>query len=133
MLQRGVKKFFHSAEIHYLVKFRSDFLSPHTKNRAVKKNVFSSRQFRMKSRAHFQQATDAAIDIGVSLARLGDARENFQQRALAGAVAPDDPDDLARRDLEADVAERPEIGELPRGRPLQPPDRGLRHPDEVVP
>ena len=33
----------------------------------------------------------------------------FEQRALAGAVAADDADDLARLDLERDVLQRPEV------------------------
>ena len=37
-----------------------------------------------------------------------DPRKQLQQRALAGAVAADQADDLARRDLERDVAQRPE-------------------------
>ena len=40
--------------------------------------------------------------------RLGDARQDLQQRPLAGAVAADDADDLAVRDLERHVPQRPE-------------------------
>ncbi len=38
-----------------------------------------------------------------------DAGEALQQRALAAAVAPDDAEELARRYVEADVAERLEL------------------------
>ena len=38
---------------------------------------------------------DPAADHGPAGGRLGDAAEDFQQRALAGAVAADDADDLA--------------------------------------
>ena len=46
---------------------------------------------------------------GAALGRLGDAREDLEQRALAGAVAADDADDLAALDFEGDVTEGPEI------------------------
>ena len=41
-------------------------------------------------------------------------REDLEQRALAGAVAPDDADDLAGLDVEGDVAQRPEPAFVPR-------------------
>src|SRR5437879_4914821 len=58
-----------------------------------------------------------------------DARDRVDQGALAGAVGPDEPDDLARRDLEVHVAQRLEpaevLGEAPHleqahGRPAAP-------------
>jgi len=36
-------------------------------------------------------------------------RENLEQRALAGAVAADDADDLAVRDFERDIVKRAEL------------------------
>ena len=39
----------------------------------------------------------------------GDAGEDFQQGAFAGAVAADDADDFALFDFEIYVAERPEV------------------------
>ena len=53
-------------------------------------------------------ATPRAAHAGLADGRLGDARQHLQQRRLAGAVAPDDADHLARLDLERDVAQRPE-------------------------
>ena len=38
--------------------------------------------------------------IDAALGRLGDAREDLQERALAGAVAADDAEHLALPDLE---------------------------------
>ena len=40
---------------------------------------------------------------------LQDPGHHLQQRALAGAVFPDDAEGLAALDLEADVVQRPEI------------------------
>ena len=40
--------------------------------------------------------------------RLGDAAQDLEQRALAGAVAADDADDLALLHLEAHILQRPD-------------------------
>src|SRR5439155_23225310 len=40
---------------------------------------------------------------------LGDAGEDLEQRTLAGAVAADDPEDLALLHVEADILEGPEF------------------------
>ena len=50
--------------------------------------------------------------LDAALGRLGDAREDLQQRRFARAVAADDADHLAVLDLEADVLERPELLDL---------------------
>src|SRR5581483_8753011 len=71
--------------------------------------VFPPGQLGMKPGADFEQAGDTTLDRGAALARLGDARQNLQQRRFAGPVAADDAEDLAAPDLEADVAQRPEF------------------------
>src|SRR5262249_37874147 len=48
------------------------------------------------------------MNLGLPFGWLGDAREDLQQRALAGAVGADDADDLAGAHLEGDIAQRPE-------------------------
>src|SRR5262249_52340311 len=58
--------------------------------------------------AHFQERCQAAVKLGGAGAGAHHARENLEQRALAGAVAADDADDLAVGDLERDVVERAE-------------------------
>ena len=50
----------------------------------------------------------SAQRLGPAAGRLGDAGEDLEQRALAGAVAADDADDLAALDLEGDVAQGPD-------------------------
>ena len=60
-------------------------------------------QFGMKTGADLEQARDASRYCDLPLARLGDARKDFEQRRLAGAVAADDADDIAALDLEIDV------------------------------
>ncbi len=63
----------------------------------------------MKAGADFEQAGDAAAQGDAPLGRLGDAGQDLEQRALAGAVAADDAEDLALAHLEVDILERPEF------------------------
>ena len=62
----------------------------------------------MKAGADFEEAADASVNFGVAFGGAGDAGEDFQQRAFAGAVAADEADDFALMDLEIDVFERPD-------------------------
>jgi hypothetical protein len=63
--------------------------------------------------ADLQQAADTAAQLDAPLGGAGDARQDLQERTLAGAVAADDAHHFARLDLEAHVAEGPEfIGAL---------------------
>ena len=50
---------------------------------------------------------DAAADHGPAGGRLGDPAEDFEQRALAGAVAADDADHFALGHLERHVLQSP--------------------------
>ena len=61
----------------------------------------------METRADFEQRAEPAVEVHLPAGRLGDAGENFQQRALARAVAPDDADNLAPVDVEGNVLQRP--------------------------
>ena len=81
----------------------------HAQDRAVEVDVLAAGQLGVEAGAHLQQAGDPAVDLGAAAGRLGDAREDLEQRDLARAVAADDADDLALLDLEGDVLERPEV------------------------
>ena len=84
----------------------------HAEDRAVEEDVFAAGQFGVKAGADLEQAGDAAAQHDPPLGRLGDAAQDLEQRALAGAVAADDAQDLALLDLEADILERPEFLDL---------------------
>jgi len=99
----------HLGEVHDLVELRCDLGSPHAEDRAAQEDVLPSRQIRMKPRSHLEQRPHSALEIDLSRRRLDDARQDLEQRALAGPVATDDADDLAVRDVERDVVERPEL------------------------
>ncbi len=64
----------------------------------------------MEAGADLQQAADAPADLDLAGGGGGDAREDLEPGALAGAVAADDADeadeaeDFALLDLEADIA-----------------------------
>ena len=63
-------------------------------------DVLAAGQLGVKAGADFEQARDPAPDRDAALARLGDARQNFEQGRFAGAVAADDAEHLAAPDLE---------------------------------
>ena len=67
----------------------------HAEDRAVQIDVFAAGQLGVKAGADFQQAGHAALDQRAAFGRLGDPREDLEQRRFAGAVASDDADDLA--------------------------------------
>src|ERR1700754_840175 len=66
----------------------------------------------VKAGPDLEQRTDPAGDVGPAGARLGNPREDFQQRRLAGAVVADQADRFAALDREGDLAERPEDVDL---------------------
>ena len=66
----------------------------------------------MKPGADFEQARDPAAQRDPARGRLGDARQDLEQRRFAGAVAADDAEDLALLHLEADILQRPEFLDL---------------------
>ena len=63
----------------------------------------------MEAGADLQQAADAPADLDLAGGGGGDAREDLEQGALAGAVAADDAEDFALLDLKADIAQGPEL------------------------
>ena len=121
VLHRRVDELFELREGDDGVELADDLGAKHAENRAVEEDVLAARQVRMEARADLEQARDAAVQVDVAFGRRGDARQDLQQRALAGAVRADDADDFADADLERDVLQRPEVrGADRRG----PPDAG---------
>ena len=90
-----------------LVELPLDLAAAHAEDGAVQIDVLAAGQLRMEAGADLEQRADAAVDLDAPRRRLGDARQDLQQRALAGAVAADDADDLAAPDLERHVAAAP--------------------------
>ena len=63
----------------------------------------------METGADFEEAGDAAFDFDVARGGFGDAAEDFEEGAFAGAVAADDADDFAGLDIEGEIFEGPEF------------------------
>ena len=63
----------------------------------------------MKAGTDLEQARDASAQRHAPFRRLGDAAQDLEKRALAGAVAADDAEDFAPLDLEAHILQRPEF------------------------
>jgi hypothetical protein len=61
----------------------------------------------MESSTHFEKRAYAAKQLDCAASRVGDAREKLEKRRLAGSIAADYPDDLARCYVERDSVERP--------------------------
>ena len=106
-LDGGVEEFLNAREVDNLVELAVDLPLPHAEDCAVHVDVFAAGQLGMKAGADLQQAAHPAADHCPAMRRLGDAAEDFQQRALAGAVATDDADDFSLGDLERNVSQRP--------------------------
>ena len=95
-------------ELDDLVEALADLVAAHAEDGAVEEDVLAPGQLRMEAGPDLQQRADPAGHLGIAGARLGDPREQFQHRALAGAVVADQADRFAAVDLEGDVSERPE-------------------------
>src|SRR5690606_33931920 len=107
-----------------LVVAPGDLLARHAEDRAVEVDVLLARELGVEPRADLQERPDAAVELDAPASRGGAAREDLEERRLAGAVAPDDPERLAVRHLERDVVEGVEERVLLlAGRP-DPLDRG---------
>src|SRR5689334_9673743 len=87
-LHRGIKKLLDFSKADNLVKLAIDLGLAHAENRAVEIDVLATREFRMKTRADFQERSNAAIDVCAPACWTSDARQDFQKRALAAPFRP---------------------------------------------
>src|SRR5207245_2245983 len=62
----------------------------------------------MKSGSDLQETADLAADLGGSFGRLGDPREDLQQRALPCAILTQYAHNLAASEFQCDVLQRPD-------------------------
>ena len=101
-----------------------NLLTPHAEHRAVQVDVLAACELGMKAGPDFQQASDTTADLGATARGGGDAREDPQQRRLAGAVPSDDAQHLALGHLERDIAESPDLLEVRTMLPVDDPTSG---------
>src|SRR5664280_1644350 len=108
VLYGGVEEAVDLGECDDLVELAADLGALHAQDGAVEIDVFAAGQLQVEAGAHLEQASDAPVQLDAPLGRLGDAGQDLEQGGFTGAVAADHADDLARRDLERDVLERPD-------------------------
>src|SRR5689334_16583410 len=92
ILNRCVDKLINFCERYNCIELLHNLLSSHSKNCAVQKNVFASRQFRVKTRADFQKAGQATANSRASQCWHSNPGKDLEQCTLAGAVTSDDTD-----------------------------------------
>src|SRR4051794_12520453 len=83
-----------------LVKLAVDLLLLHAKDSTVEIDIFPPGQFRVKPGADLKERANATVNRSKTLGRTRDARQDFEQRALAGAIRADDADNLTAANLE---------------------------------
>src|SRR5262245_25124000 len=108
MLDRGLQEPSDLGEGDDVVEPALDLAPLHPEDGAIQIDVLPASELRVEAGADLQQAADAAGYLDLALGRLGDAREDLEQRTLAGAVAADDANHFAAVHLEAYVFQRPE-------------------------
>src|SRR4249920_568334 len=77
----------------------------------------------MEPRSHFQQTAKAAAEPSASVGWFCDSGEDLQQRALAGAIASNDPDSVATFEVEGNILQGPDHA-LAVGMALESAERG---------
>ncbi len=110
VLEGSVEEAFHFGEGHDLVELAADFCGAHAEDGAAHEHIFAAGELGVETGADFEKAADAAVKLGVSFGGAGDAGQDFQQRALAGAVAADQAHHFAFFYVEGDVLQRPDVG-----------------------
>ena len=83
-----------------------DLASRQSEQAGAEIDVLAAGQLGVEAGAELDQRDDAARHLDTAARRPRHARDQLQQRRLAGAVRSDDAEARAFRDLEADVAER---------------------------
>src|SRR5882672_12246265 len=104
----SVEKRLGLGESNDLVKLAFNFAFAHAQNRAIKKNVFPSGEFRVKTSSDLEQTSNPAIQHSAACRGPGDTRENLQQRRFTRPITADNADDLSRSHLETDIFEGPD-------------------------
>ncbi len=105
-LDGSVDELLHTGKVHNFIELAVDLILAHAEDGAVEKHVLAPGQLGVEAGADLQQAADAPLDLDHAAGGRGDAREDLEQRGLAGAVAPDDAQRLALLHGEGDVIQR---------------------------
>src|SRR5262245_22715266 len=107
-LDRSVDELLHAREGDDRVEALLDLALLHSQDGAVQVDVLAAGELVVEPGPDLEQRGDAPFHLDLAQGRVGDPREDLEQRALARAVAPDDADDLADIHVEGDVTQRPD-------------------------
>src|SRR5262249_13343295 len=89
VLHRCVNELFHLGECDDLIEPARDLLPTHAENCSVQVDVLAAGQLRVEPGPHLKQTPHPAVDVRQASRRLGDLREDLEQRALPRPVAAD--------------------------------------------
>ena len=94
------------SELHYLLETGTDVPTRHAEDAAVQLHVLTPGEFPVEARPHLDEGAHSAANAHSAGGGIGDAADDLERRALAGAIVADKSDCLAGWDLEADVVKR---------------------------
>ncbi len=89
---------------------RLDFATRHPDQQAVDDGVFAAADVGVEAGAQFKQCGEAAGSDNAPARWPGKAGHHAEQCALPAAISADDAEELAARDFEGHIADRPEGG-----------------------
>jgi len=99
-LDRRFDEFFDFSEGDDFVEFALDLGFLHAEDGAIEVDVLAAGQLRVKAGADLEQAAHPPVDLRLAFGRLSDSRQQFEQRAFTGAVAPNHAQHLTLLDIE---------------------------------
>src|SRR6202044_804747 len=109
-LHGGVEEILNLGERHDFIEFPYDFGAGHAEDGPIQENILSPCQFLMKSCPDFEKACNSSLNANSPFCGLGDSAQDPQECALSGAIASDNPNNVASFDVERHVPQRPELG-----------------------
>src|SRR5205085_2323117 len=104
----------------------------HAEDCAVEKNIFPAGQFRMKPGPDLQERANATVNVDAAGGRLSDSIQNFQERALTGTIAADNPERFTALDIERNILERPKNFRCRSCAAAQAIEEPLRQTDQLI-
>src|SRR5262249_30274270 len=108
-LNRGFQDSSDVCEFDDLIELGGDLRPAHSQYGTVQIDVFDAIKFRMKSRAHFEQAADAPSQDGFAGIRLRNRCQQLQERGLARAITAYDSTNASRGHGKSHILKRVEF------------------------
>src|SRR5262245_29204157 len=109
VLDGRVDEVAHAGKVDDAFELLDDLPAPHAEDGTAQVDVLAASQFWVESRSHLDQSGKATADSDFAGGRRRHLRQQLENGALAGTVVTDDAERLTSRDLEGDVAKRPEF------------------------